>query len=137
MENIIDAIHGDKTVKDAMKSFTLYNLLTHLLLTGVQIIINNMVGRKDEDKEYYIKFFFKEILLNIVGAGLLGHSVSLALSNFNTLHQAFWAMWGAITGTPVAWWERAVLGRYDERRKRYRKTVSKRVSNGVMKLLRG
>jgi hypothetical protein len=133
MENIIDAMHGDKTVKDAMKSFALYNLLIPLLLTGIQAIINNMVGRKDEDKEYYIKFFLFNVFSNFIGAGLLGHSVSLGLSNFNTLHQAFWAMWGAVTGSPLAWYERAVLGRYDEKRKRYRKTVSRRVSNGIMK----
>jgi hypothetical protein len=111
LENIIDWQHGDKTKDKAIKGFILYNTLVPLLLTGVQGVINDMVGKKDEDMWYYLKFFLKEMLLNIFGIGLMGHSISLALSNYNTLENAFWAAWGAITGTPLSWIKRATIGR--------------------------
>jgi hypothetical protein len=131
MENIIDLVHEDKTEQQALKNFALYNLLTPLLLTGIQVIINNMTGRKDKEPKEYAWFFFREMVSNILGLGLLGHSVNLAYSNYTTLHSVFWNLWGAITGSSLAWWERATLGRYDERKKRYKKTISKKILNGV------
>jgi hypothetical protein len=103
---LIDLIRGE--VKTNTETLLIYNLLIPILMTAVQGAINNIMGKDDEDWEYYFRQFLVNSATSFFGLNYLYFTLNNLLSakRYFNLKKLLLNAIDTFTGLPVEHYER-------------------------------